>query len=349
MMSPPPEPRLKPLASNAAALNKGQKRSASSSEEEQILVAGQRKMKKFRNFTRQTLSTSDELEPMDGVIDLSSPRETRRSNGDTSSTTTDTSRRGKKRNFDTDSVAETNGTATPSRRHQKQKRRLDPQNPPSVPGRGLKRERSDVGSILGDSELDLRHSRKRERLQDPDVSMGSIEEGSDEADYMDETEESPDSSQDASISEDPLCQGRAIGEEWEIADQRYKVGPTGARLRHTLVKQRRKKYNMVSITMRRILEQLMTLPKPKDSLHPDARQTVQVIVEAWLTEDEYKAAKDRQELAWQDGAFNAQQDPLRTPHRKSVRWILILNDNPDRDSTATHTRTRETLTLGFYL
>ncbi|KAF9647305.1 hypothetical protein BDM02DRAFT_3117320 [Thelephora ganbajun] len=84
-------------------------------------------------------------------------------------------------------------------------------------------------------------------------------------------------------STDPLCKGRRVGEEWEIGGTRYKVGPNGDRLQQALVKRKRPKYKM-----------------PSDSQHPDKDVMIEVVVEAWLTEDEYKFAKERFELAWQD-------------------------------------------------
>ena len=47
-------------------------------------------------------------------------------------------------------------------------------------------------------------------------------------------------------SQDPLCKGRKIGEEWESNGVQYKVGNEGQRLRLTLVKKARSKYSMVS-------------------------------------------------------------------------------------------------------
>ncbi len=42
------------------------------------------------------------------------------------------------------------------------------------------------------------------------------------------------------------------------------------------------------------------MPQPSDSYHPDRRAHVDVYVEMWLSEEEYQAAKERHELAWQD-------------------------------------------------
>ncbi|KAI0353499.1 hypothetical protein OH77DRAFT_1483319 [Trametes cingulata] len=85
------------------------------------------------------------------------------------------------------------------------------------------------------------------------------------------------------VSNDPLCKGRRIGEEWESNGIKFKVGPNGQRLRQELVKKSRSRF-----------------PMPSDSQHPDRRANVDVYVETWLTEEEYKAAKERHELAWQD-------------------------------------------------
>ena len=49
------------------------------------------------------------------------------------------------------------------------------------------------------------------------------------------------------LSNDPLCKGRRIGEEWESNGIRFKVGPNGQRLRQELVKKSRSRFPMVSI------------------------------------------------------------------------------------------------------
>ena len=47
---------------------------------------------------------------------------------------------------------------------------------------------------------------------------------------------------------------------------------------------------------------LLTPCQPKDSQHPDRRANVEIYVETWLSDEEYKAAKERHELDWQDAA-----------------------------------------------
>ncbi|KAF9821234.1 hypothetical protein IEO21_00842 [Rhodonia placenta] len=74
-----------------------------------------------------------------------------------------------------------------------------------------------------------------------------------------------------------------IGEEWESNSVRFKVGPNGQRLRQATVRRPRSKF-----------------PMPTDSQHPDRGTSIEVYVETWLTEEEYKIAKERRELAWQD-------------------------------------------------
>ncbi|KAG2369758.1 hypothetical protein BDR07DRAFT_1388271 [Suillus spraguei] len=84
-------------------------------------------------------------------------------------------------------------------------------------------------------------------------------------------------------SQDPLCKGRKIGEEWELNGVQYKVGNEGERLRLTLVKKARSKYSM-----------------PRDSQHPDRQANMEIYVETWLTDKQYKDAEERQELVWQE-------------------------------------------------
>lgn len=51
-----------------------------------------------------------------------------------------------------------------------------------------------------------------------------------------------------------------------------------------------------------VVECVLTLVQPIDSQHPDRAVNILAIVEKWYTEDEYKAAKERRELAWQDSS-----------------------------------------------
>ncbi|KAH6914669.1 hypothetical protein BKA70DRAFT_552551 [Coprinopsis sp. MPI-PUGE-AT-0042] len=84
---------------------------------------------------------------------------------------------------------------------------------------------------------------------------------------------------------------RQIGEEWESNGIRYKIGPNGQRLRQALVKKARSKFTM-----------------PKDSNHPDRNANLEVYVETWLSEAEYKEAKDGRLLAWQEAAKYASNE-----------------------------------------
>ncbi|KAG9218703.1 hypothetical protein CCMSSC00406_0001183 [Pleurotus cornucopiae] len=79
------------------------------------------------------------------------------------------------------------------------------------------------------------------------------------------------------VSSQPGCKGRKIGEEWESSGVRYKVGPSGERLRMVLMKQARNKFVM-----------------PADSQHPDRDANMEIWVGEWLTDEEYKAAKLQQ-------------------------------------------------------
>jgi hypothetical protein len=76
------------------------------------------------------------------------------------------------------------------------------------------------------------------------------------------------------ISTDPLCNGRTIGEEWEVHGQKFRVGPNGQRLRLELVRRTKTRYLM-----------------PRDSEHPDRGQDVEYFVECWIGEEEYRLAK----------------------------------------------------------
>ncbi|CCL99403.1 uncharacterized protein FIBRA_01421 [Fibroporia radiculosa] len=156
---------------------------------------------------------------------------------------------------------------------------------------------------------------------------------------------------DAPLSVDPLCKGRRIGEKWEVNGVRFKVGPNGQRLRQELVKKSRSRF-----------------PMPKDSQHPDRRANLDIYVEVWLSEEEYNAAKERNELAWQDSPLdlvepstpgdipdsptragknllwmstNTLQDspvPSKGPFRQSIAANVSLRINPFQQSMASPAR-----------
>ena len=99
--------------------------------------------------------------------------------------------------------------------------------------RGQKRGR-DVDSLGVDTDSgDLRGRRKAFRNR-PDTSDTDA------------------SVEDGQLSRDPLCRGRRIGEEWEAHGVQFRVGPDGKRLRRVLVKEDRRKFNMVSLSLIRI-------------------------------------------------------------------------------------------------
>ncbi|KAI9001414.1 hypothetical protein BD414DRAFT_33275 [Trametes punicea] len=131
------------------------------------------------------------------------------------------------------------------------------------------------------------------------------------------------------LSNDPLCKGRRIGEEWESNGVRYKVGPNGQRLRQELVKKSRSRF-----------------PMPSDSQHPDRRANVDVYVETWLTEEEYQAAKERHELAWQDTPPSPEpQSPGDVPDSpskagKSLLWSSTMSS---RESPAKRGTLRQSI------
>ncbi|KAH7344006.1 hypothetical protein B0J17DRAFT_199169 [Rhizoctonia solani] len=133
--------------------------------------------------------------------------------------------------------------------------------------RGTKRERKEVdtASVLND----VMPVHKRGRAGDIDLSIVKEEEFDDE--------------EDPTVSRNPLCGGRRIGQKWTSNGQEYMVGPNGDRLRLVTVKESRKKYFM-----------------PADSKHADNFHMVDVFVEKWLTEEQYAHAKTDGLLAWQE-------------------------------------------------
>ncbi|KAI9513357.1 hypothetical protein F5148DRAFT_1279066 [Russula earlei] len=175
---------------------------------------------------------------------------------------------------------------------------------------GKKRDRTEMDSSFGldddilydDQDTDFalhRHRRRRQRNstnsfrgQKRGRDLESLGVDTDSGDlrgrrkafrHPPDTSETDPSMEDTQISRDPLCRGRRIGEEWEAHGIKFRVGPDGNRLRRVLVKEDRPKFNM-----------------PVDSEHPDRSASVTAIVERWYSEEQYVAAKDAHELAWQD-------------------------------------------------
>ncbi|KDQ64179.1 hypothetical protein JAAARDRAFT_27801 [Jaapia argillacea MUCL 33604] len=236
----------------------------------------------------------------------------------------------------------------------------------SSSSRGRKRDR-DVGSD-GESDMDSTHELEEEetghhrRKSSKAKSSSRKKRGKKSKSGSDSDEGDADTSMNTDrggeddgvmVSTDKLCKGRKIGEEWETGGVTYKVGPNGQRLRQELVKKAKTKYSM-----------------PRDSEHPDKSANFEVFVEVWLTEEEYKAAKERGELAWQDTPHaspkasvepetpgNVPDSPSKAgknllwsststrespaprrsqPFRQSVATNLGLRINPFQQSTSNH-------------
>ncbi|GAA6054881.1 hypothetical protein JCM3770_004266 [Rhodotorula araucariae] len=76
---------------------------------------------------------------------------------------------------------------------------------------------------------------------------------------------------------------RKVGDEWTNHEgDRYRIDADGTQRRLCEVREKRLKFRM-----------------PKDSKHPDARATHVVLVEKWLTAEEYEQAFAHRKLAWQ--------------------------------------------------
>ncbi|KAH7926780.1 hypothetical protein BV22DRAFT_330112 [Leucogyrophana mollusca] len=230
--------------------------------------------------------------------------------------------------------------------------------------RGKKRDRAEAGSTFGgDDEDDAAesekasrrrkrrtvpkrkseaHSRSKKRDREagsPDSdgeggggSDGSPRKGRSSRKKRDKKAMSEESHSDVSmdgshVSKDPLCKGRKIGEEWEAGGVQYKVGSNGEHLRLTLVKKARNKY-----------------PMPKDSQHPDRSANMEIYVETWMTEEQYKAAEERQELVWQDTPRPSAepQTPSDVPDSPTKTGKTLLWDLT-KDSPAPNRRFRQSI------
>ncbi|KAJ8588933.1 hypothetical protein M405DRAFT_818908 [Rhizopogon salebrosus TDB-379] len=152
--------------------------------------------------------------------------------------------------------------------HRHRKRRTVQSRKSDVSSRGNKRDRdpeSPTGQSVVESSYRLGERTSKKKKRGKKVSLDEAA-----SDVLDG-------------SQDPLCKGRKVGEEWESNGVQYKVGNEGQRLRLTLVKKARSKYSM-----------------PKDSQHPDKQANMEIYVETWLTDEQHKDAEERQELVWQE-------------------------------------------------
>ncbi|KAI0068671.1 hypothetical protein BV25DRAFT_1986254 [Artomyces pyxidatus] len=212
--------------------------------------------------------------------------------------------------------------------------------------RGKKRDRAEAASMYGDDDSSFlddqdedrpnRHRRRKQRhsivvlrgqKRGRDIDASDSESDRDDRrtrgkasrqrhglSSISDTDVSMD---DAQFSHDPLCKGRRIGEEWESYGVQFKVGPNGQRLRKVLVKEDRPKFSM-----------------PFDSEHPDRSVSVTAIVERWYNEDEYREAKARHELAWQDSNNPSAEpetpvdSPLSLTLSQSRRRSMQPQDSP---------------------
>ncbi|KAG9127362.1 hypothetical protein FRC07_014658 [Ceratobasidium sp. 392] len=154
------------------------------------------------------------------------------------------------------------------RRHTKSSKTSRPKPSVVQETRGTKRERKEIDTASAFNDVMPVH--KRGRAGDVDLSMVQEEDDAEEED-------------DPTVSRDPLCGGRRIGQKWTANGQEYMVGANGERLRFTTVKESRKRYYM-----------------PKDSKHADNLHMVEVFVEKWLNEEQYAKAKADGLLAWQE-------------------------------------------------
>ncbi|PBL02918.1 hypothetical protein ARMGADRAFT_277502 [Armillaria gallica] len=161
-------------------------------------------------------------------------------------------------------------------RKRRNKRRSDV----GVKARGTKRERDlDDVEMLDEAEESFAEVSRKKRGKQAQV----VQEDGDEDDRY----------ADISIDVSPdRVKGKEIGEEWESNGVRYKVGLNGQRLRQALVKKAGQRYIM-----------------PKDSQHPDREANIEVCVEKWLTEEEFREAKQQRLLAWQDSTPSKSSEP----------------------------------------
>lgn len=230
--------------------------------------------------------------------------------------------------------------------------------------RGKKRDRAEAGSTFGvDDDDDTRngrasHHRKRRTILRRKVeapARGRKRDREAESPESDGEEGSPETSrrpaqrssrkkrgkravsdevgeisvEDPCVSKDPLCNGRRIGDEWEADGVQYKVSDNGEQLRLTLVKKARNKYHMVSFPRSSSVLLHKSVIQPLDSQHPDRSAALEIYVETWMTDEQYKQAEGKQELAWQEAPRESSgakaSDVLDSPAKngKDLLWDSV--------------------------
>ncbi|KAJ7743134.1 hypothetical protein B0H16DRAFT_1014390 [Mycena metata] len=184
--------------------------------------------------------------------------------------------RGKKRDAGSSFGGEEEAEGSEQAQKTKRKRRARKSDGVTqVPSRGQKRDRdvdegSDAEASPGTPARNTRKTKKR---------------GKKSKEVQDEDEEG--SVDEGSVSKG---KGRPIGDQWESNGVLYKIGPNGQRLRQALVKKAARRFTM-----------------PLDSQHPDRNANLEVCIETWLTEEEYKDLKSQHLLAWQDSPKGTQE------------------------------------------
>ncbi|KIJ20429.1 hypothetical protein PAXINDRAFT_166484 [Paxillus involutus ATCC 200175] len=224
------------------------------------------------------------------------------------------------------------------------KRRTIARRKSEITARGKKRDR-DAESPQSEGEGDGSESSRRHSNRSSRKKRGKKATSGENDDTL---------ADDPRVSKDPLCGGRRIGDEWEVDGVQYKVGDKGERLRLTLLKKARNKYHM-----------------PKDSQHPDLSAALEIYVETWMTEEQYKEAEERQELAWQDVPRSPNDSkssdvlesptksgkdllwdsvkgsPARRPFRQSMTGNTAIRINPFQQSQSQPTLGRRVASSGI--
>ncbi|KAJ6466723.1 hypothetical protein C8R47DRAFT_1153484 [Mycena vitilis] len=201
--------------------------------------------------------------------------------------------RGKKRDAGSSFGGEEDGGDDQAQKT-KRKRRTRKSDAAAQPSRGQKRDR-DLDEEGSEGEGAVPGTPQRERKTKKRGKKSK------------EAREDDDVSLDGSVSKG---KGRPIGDEWESNGVLYKIGANGQRLRQALVKKAARRFTM-----------------PVDSQHPDKNANLEVCIETWLTEEEYKDLKNRHLLAWQDSPKGT-QEPESAPPTPAAEAPSTPTPNP---------------------
>ncbi|KAH7105484.1 hypothetical protein BKA62DRAFT_826765 [Auriculariales sp. MPI-PUGE-AT-0066] len=232
---------------------------------------------------------------------------------------------------------------------------MDTEGPtlPSVTQRSLKRGRSDAGSVVEENIRNRKVRRKGVAGSAPAVPLSrfargtkrtvdstsdddtespahkrgrtSSDEDDSDSDMRDEEDAAPSQETETTVEPelemDISCGNRKVGDTWSEGDVQFKVGPDGRRLRLTPLKE---------VRTRSVKVKDFSGANPGKVTGTTPTQ-VSVVVERWLTDEAFAAAKSQKLLAWgydtdEEGSISYAPDPPPTA-KKDLQIVTSATVN----------------------